>query len=119
MSTVAEFFKRCIIDAVLLVLKFLPETSFTRKVHRPFYIRKLLRVDIPLANVEIARDAGVKVGKNCRFYDVKFGVEPFLIEIGDNVLISGNVQFVTHDGAINIFRFEEKHIVGSFGLQFF
>jgi len=112
---IPEFAKRMIIEIALRMLNHLPQSPRIKKIHRSFYIQKFLRTDIPVANVEIARDAGVKVGKNCRFYDVKFGIEPFLIEIGDNVLISGNVQFINHDGGINIFRFEQEHIVGHYG----
>ncbi len=35
-----------------------------------------------------------------------FGSEPFMIEIGDNVHITGECQFLTHDGSTLIFRKE-------------
>lgn len=38
---------------------------------------------------------GVDIGKN-----VNFGSEPYLIEIADNVRISANVNFITHDGGL-------------------
>lgn len=38
---------------------------------------------------------GVEIGKN-----VSFGSEPYLISIGDNVRISSNVNFITHDGGM-------------------
>lgn len=46
-----------------------------------------------------ARVVGVKFGKNCKFYTKHFGSEPFLIEIGDDVQIAGNVHFWNHGGA--------------------
>jgi acetyltransferase-like isoleucine patch superfamily enzyme len=46
-----------------------------------------------------ARRIGVRVGEDCRILSREFGSEPFLIEIGDRVTISSNVNFVTHDGA--------------------
>lgn len=50
----------------------------------------------------------VKIGKNVRFLSghQNFGSEPFLIEIGDNVIITDNVSFITHDGGVGIFRKE-------------
>src|SRR5690606_12118651 len=41
---------------------------------------------------------------NCKFLTNKFGSEPYLITIGDNFYSSSNVQFVTHDGSINVIR---------------
>lgn len=51
--------------------------------------------------VAFARALGVKVGENCRFWGMRremFNTEPWLITIGDNVHITGEVQFITHDG---------------------
>lgn len=42
---------------------------------------------------------GLIIGKNCEVYSsASFGSEPYLISIGDNVLISSGVNFVRHDG---------------------
>ncbi len=49
-------------------------------------------------NVLAARAQGVKIGNGCEIYTRHFGGEPWLITIGDNVAISVNVGFVTHDG---------------------
>ncbi len=38
---------------------------------------------------------GIEIGKN-----VNFGSEPYLIEIENNVRISSNVNFITHDGGL-------------------
>lgn len=38
---------------------------------------------------------------------LNFGSEPWLVKIGDNVTISADVLFVTHDGATRLFR--KKH----------
>lgn len=58
------------------------------------------------AGDEYARWRGVKVGSNCRILIRSFGSEPFLIEIGDDVTVSNNVQFITHDGATWLIRDE-------------
>lgn len=44
---------------------------------------------------------GLKVGQNNRFIQVPdFGSEPYLIEIGNNNLITTGIRFITHDGGI-------------------
>lgn len=60
--------------------------------------------------VDYARYLGVNVGKGCRFTALPdFGSEPFLIEIGDNVLITKGVTFVTHDSGNWVFRCNDKY----------
>ncbi|NVC64713.1 acyltransferase [Vibrio sp. 05-20-BW147] len=57
-----------------------------------------------------ARSIGVHVGKGCRFVGKNdFGSEPYLIIIGDKVSLT-NVQFVTHDGGVWVFRDEFSDI---------
>ena len=47
---------------------------------------------------------GAKIGENLRLHIPvnNFGSEPWLISIGDDVLISYDVNFVTHDGAVSV-----------------
>lgn len=60
--------------------------------------------------------AGLKLGRDVRVIGrPDFGSEPYLIEIGDHVTISGNVTFITHDGATWVFR----HLPSYLGLQRF
>lgn len=48
---------------------------------------------------------GLKRGKQCNYNGgVNFGSEPYLIELADNVRLSFNVTFVTHDGGTWAFR---------------
>ena len=50
---------------------------------------------------------GVSIGENVRFTGkLNWGTEPFLIEIGDDVTITQDVSFLTHDGAVGLFRKE-------------
>lgn len=54
-----------------------------------------------------ARWIGVNMGKNVRIYGnsfIMFGSEPWAITLGDNVHITQNVIFITHDGGTLIFR---------------
>ena len=58
-----------------------------------------------LDHIKYARSLGVTVGDNCRFVDnPSWGTEPWLISIGNHVLISSQVVFVNHDGATFVFR---------------
>ncbi len=51
-----------------------------------------------LSNEDYLRKIGVKIGKNCSIHTRKFGTEPYLISIGDNVQITDDVAFFTHGG---------------------
>ena len=47
-----------------------------------------------------ARKIGVQIGSGCRLLGwIKFGSEPYLIQIGNHVSISDASNFVTHEGA--------------------
>lgn len=59
------------------------------------------------------RSLGVNLTGRVRFYGVNramFGSEPWLITIGDNVYITSEVQFVTHDGGTLILRKEHPEL---------
>lgn len=47
------------------------------------------------------RNAGMKIGGGCNICCNIMTSEPYLISIGDNVTIAGNVTFVTHDNSIS------------------
>ncbi|WP_283098783.1 glycosyltransferase [Frankia sp. AgB32] len=52
--------------------------------------------------VGYARGIGVRVGADCRLVEVTaatFGAEPYLIRLGDRVVMAGGVRFLTHNGA--------------------
>ncbi len=51
-----------------------------------------------------AKSIGVSIGKNCRIFTRRFGTEPFLIEIGNNVTITKDVIILTHDGSTWLFN---------------
>jgi hypothetical protein len=55
------------------------------------------------------RRIGVTVGTGCWFPGLRagtFGSEPYLVSLGQRVLVSSGVQFVTHDGGVWLFRSE-------------
>lgn len=73
-------------------------------------IQKLINYYKRRNHVQYAVQLGVKVGENCRFVDNPcWGSEPYLISIGDHVLISSQVAFLTHDGATWCFREESRY----------
>lgn len=69
-----------------------------------FYL-KLLIVNPHKKSFLYGKYLGIKFGKNVRItHFPRFGSEPYLIEIGDNVTITRGVTFVNHDGGIALFR---------------
>ena len=70
-------------------------------------IKKLLGKQDP---IEAAIAAGMKVGKGFTCMGgCNFGSEPYLITFGDNVRLSANITFVTHDGGTWAFRDDPKY----------
>lgn len=64
------------------------------------YNIKILHKDPMEMQIEIWRRAGVKIGENCKIYSgLTTGRDSFLLSIGDNVTISGNVKLLMHDNA--------------------
>jgi acetyltransferase-like isoleucine patch superfamily enzyme len=61
---------------------------------------ELWLTDVMAYRVEKARKMGMTVGERCRFYSLHVASEAELIEIGNDVIVSGEVMFITHDGAI-------------------
>ncbi|MDR4484159.1 MAG: acyltransferase [Nitrospirales bacterium] len=73
------------------------------------------RVRVKIDPVGYARALGVSVGEGVRLVSIRpgngtFGSEPYLIQIGSHVTVSGGVQFVTHDGGVWVFRNKEPDI---------
>lgn len=67
---------------------------FLAKLHK-----KLMHGDKEIIS-NYFRKAGMKIGKNCNICCNIMTAEPYMIEIGNNVTISGNVVFVTHDNSV-------------------
>lgn len=59
---------------------------------------------------QFARRLGARIGADCRIYTYYWGSEPWLIEIGDHVHVTRDVKFVTHDGAVWVFRNREPDV---------
>lgn len=48
------------------------------------------------------RKLGVKIGTGCIYLsgESSFGSEPYLVSLGNDCLVSGDVNFITHDGGM-------------------
>ncbi|TRX66348.1 acyltransferase [Carboxylicivirga sp. M1479] len=68
--------------------------------------RLLNRVLVGNARIALLRSRGVKIGDNCMIFNADFSTEPYLITIGNHVAVSNGVRFITHDGAVWIYRDE-------------
>ena len=78
--------------------------------------KETVKEEVELPDVEKYRNLGVKIGENfTNIGPVDFSSEPYLIEIGDDVRISMNVHFVTHDGGMHVIRQYKNIPADSFG----
>lgn len=67
--------------------------------------------------VRYFRYCGVEIGERVDIFGPRlftFGSEPYLVSIGNQVTISHNVDFITHDGAMRVARaeFPEAYLYG-------
>lgn len=61
-------------------------------------------------SLDSAIKRGLRCGVNCTVTGkIDFGSEPYLITLGDNVRMSGDVRFVCHDGGSWVFRRSGKY----------
>lgn len=61
-----------------------------------------------ISHEKYAKKIGVNMGKNCHFYGkISWGTEPWIITLGNNVHVTAECRFVTHDGATLLFREQE------------
>lgn len=71
-----------------------------KNIYLKLYKKLFLRTNEK--RIDYYRRLGVKIGKGTIFLsnESAFGSEPYLISIGENCLISGGVNFLTHDGGM-------------------
>ena len=82
------------IHRVIRALKFIPE-NIHAKINPTSYAKK----------------KGVNIKGNVHFYGkTNLGTEPWIITMGDNVHITKNVEFITHDGGVLILRKFQKDL---------
>jgi acetyltransferase-like isoleucine patch superfamily enzyme len=59
------------------------------------------------------RKRNIEIGAGCYIYSNIVPSEPFLLKIGNNVTVSNDVQFITHDNAICKVKPEYSDIFGT------
>jgi len=101
---VIEKFKMIIFKVWPVISWFIPQINFIKRLNKSIYMGDLYRKDPVKWRNAKAAEMGVKIGKKCKFYSLEFYSEPYLIEIGDNVIVSGDVKFLTHDGSFYLFK---------------
>ena len=68
-----------------------------------YYFRKVISyAENRIDPIKYGRKIGAKIGSNNTILKPIWGTEPYLIEIGDNNLISFDVCFLNHDGATHV-----------------
>lgn len=75
-------------------------------------IGRVIKVAISTARlrrdpVKYFRGQGVDIGEDAEIFGANlhtFGSEPYLVSIGNQVTISHNVDFITHDGGLRVAR---------------
>jgi acetyltransferase-like isoleucine patch superfamily enzyme len=78
-------------------------TSFLRSL----WTRSTRHADWRVRNERLIarlRRRGVTIGEGCVVLTDRFSLEPYLVEIGDRVAISGGTMFLTHDGSAWLLR---------------
>ena len=59
--------------------------------------------------IVICRVKGVQIGERCRFTGIPdVGSEPYLIKLGNDVILTDGIKFLTHDGGIRVFTGEKN-----------
>ena len=58
------------------------------------------------------REGGIKIGQGCNIYCNILTAESELISIGDNVTISSEVVFITHDNSCNKINPQKSNLFG-------
>jgi len=107
--------KKVLVNMLDVLLPHQAGNSFYARFRRKVYLSRLKRIDILAWRVETAKSMGMKLGEGCRLFSLNVYSEPYLVELGNNVLVSGLVKFITHDGGVFIVKDLVKDIRGYYG----
>lgn len=78
-----------------------------------FYQKEIKKMTESQILIEKLRKIGTEVGENCFIFSDKVETtEPYLVSIGNNVTISYNVSFNTHDDSVEAYYKKDTLIVG-------
>ncbi len=71
---------------------------------------KMYAISDGIKKAYMLRDAGIfhKIGEHCFYHSKLLPAEPFLVSIGNNVVISAEVRLVTHSIANIVFNYEDN-----------
>lgn len=74
--------------------------SILSSVYKKLYKKLFLRTN--KKQIDYYRNLGVEIGEGVIFLsdESSFGSEPYLVSIGNNCLVSGGANFLTHDGGM-------------------
>ena len=64
---------------------------------------------------ELLRKICAHIGKNSEIFSENMGAEPYLVWIGDNVIVAGGVKFITHDASywtVSRYMGERSYVAG-------
>ena len=70
------------------------------KLKEKFYILTHQNEKLMSLRINIWREKGVKIGENMRSFSPLISAEPYLLEFGDDITISTEVSFITHDNSV-------------------
>lgn len=71
-----------------------------RNMFITFYLKNFKKLNEIEINILRMRKSGIKIGENCRIFSNISSNEPTMISIGNNVTISSDVLFCTHDNGV-------------------
>jgi acetyltransferase-like isoleucine patch superfamily enzyme len=79
---------------------FSPIKNIVKKLHHKIKINRYDNFTIS----EYFRTQGAQIGEDCYIAIRNLCTEPYLVKIGNHVLVAENVVFQTHDGGVWIFK---------------
>lgn len=79
---------------------------------RKIYNCRIKGLSLEAYKILVLREQGMAIGENVKIYSDLFSKEPYMISIGDNTTISGNVTVVTHDNSISKYLPEYTDMFG-------
>ena len=89
----------CIVQMSVRLDKQHPNGGFVMdlQILRRFWDALRVRATDGQGRVEFFRKQGAHIGRDCHLLVTTLGSEPYLVDIGDETLVSGEVAFITHD----------------------
>jgi len=107
--------KLIIIRLARWALRWVPNGLISARSIRRVELAYLSRTDSFAFRVEQLRELGATIGDNCRLFPFSVFSEPSLVDIGNNVIITGEVILLTHDGAVHTLAHRIPNINGHYG----